>query len=103
MQSKTIKIRSNVMMRNEESNSKIPRSHFPSHLCSHVSVLISRLLIAMTLLTRASTGRRGEERRGDNTTSAGGRFKMREECAREDVKEGSDYVETIRRRSRKRR
>lgn len=49
------------MMRNEERNSEIPRPYFPSHLYSHVSVLISRLLIAMTLLTRATTGRRGED------------------------------------------
>lgn len=59
------------VIRNEEGNSKIPRPYFPSHLYSHVSVLISRLLIATTLLIRASTGRRGEDG-GDNTTTSAG-------------------------------
>jgi len=59
----------------DEAEKEIPKEFRVSiHLYSHALILIPRLLIATTLLTRASAGRRAGER--------GGCFKMRQECAR---------------------
>lgn len=81
-------------MRNEERNSKIPHPYFSSHLYSQGLGINFAIIncddIINTRLDRPSGRERG--RQHDNV--GGGRFKMREECAREDVKEEADYVET---------
>jgi len=72
----------------DEAEKEIPKEfHVSIHLYSHALILIPRLLIATTLLTRASAGRR-----------AGVALKCARN-AREDAKEESEYHE-IRRRSR---